>query len=89
MRMKIKKGVACPVAALAQSDQCLGPACGWFLKEEASCLIGVQAAAITDLIDKVQAQESALEKMGEALDTVIDLLKKIDEANPCPKEPLQ
>jgi len=81
MRMKIKKGVPCPVAALANSDKCLGPSCGWFLKEEASCIIGVQAAAIANLIDKVQEQERALEKMGEALDTVIDLLKKIEEAN--------
>jgi uncharacterized coiled-coil protein SlyX len=80
--MKIKKGVPCPVAALANSDKCLGTACGWFLKEQESCLIGVQSAAIADLIDKAQEQERALEKMGEALDTVIELLKKVNEANP-------
>lgn len=77
--MKFKKGVPCPVAALARSDKCLAGDCGWYLKDPGSCLIAVQAAAMNELIDEVQALREAIDKMGPGLDEALKLLKEVKE----------
>ncbi|MFA5378343.1 MAG: hypothetical protein WC455_21495 [Dehalococcoidia bacterium] len=77
--MKLRKGVPCPIAALAKKDKCLGSDCGWHLPDsEQPCLIWVQTDAILKLTELVETLTAAIEKREKTLDTVDDALKGLN-----------
>jgi hypothetical protein len=76
--MKLKKGVPCPIAALAKKDKCLGRDCGWFLPEsEQPCIIWVQTDSILKLTELVETLTAAIDKREKTLDAVDEALKKL------------
>jgi len=70
--MKLRKGVPCPIAALAKKDKCLGRDCGWYLpnNSEFPCIVATQTAAILSLTELVETLVAAIEKREKNLDSV-------------------
>lgn len=65
---KFKKGVACPVAALAGKTECLGSDCGWFMPDnDPHCLIGTQSVTITMLIDQIELLSNEIEEIKKVI----------------------
>jgi len=80
MRIKFKQGAPCPVAAMAGSDLCLGGSCPWYVADLKGCIVGVQAATLTSLIDQVQAQQNSILDIVETLESIMALIEKASEA---------
>lgn len=76
--MKLRKGVPCPIAALAKKDKCLGRDCGWYLPDsELPCIIAAQTSAIVGLTDLVETLVAAIDKREKTLDGVDEKLRAL------------